>query len=147
MQDAKIQYTSFILKNQVYVIPVKWIREIIRLPKVTKIPLAPDYIKGVSNLRGGVVPIIDLKKRLGIEGEIPENAKIIVIEKEENSFGVIVDKTSQVIDVEEKNIEKASASNEFIKNVVRINDDIYMILEIDEFIEAYLRWKERKGAK
>ena len=130
-----MQYTSFILKDQMYAIPVKWVREIIRLPKVTEVPLTPDYIKGISNLRGEVFPIIDLKKRLGIEGDIPENAKTIVIRKDDDIFGIIVDRTSQVIDVGEKDIEKASTSNEFIENVIRIDDTIYMILEIDKFIE------------
>ncbi|MCD6546408.1 MAG: purine-binding chemotaxis protein CheW [Thermotogae bacterium] len=134
MQTTLTQYVSFVLKDQIYAIPVKWVREIIRLPKMTKVPLVPDYIEGLSNLRGEVFPIINLKKRLGISGETLENSKVIVIEKNDQTFGIIVDRTSQVMDVEEDNIEIATASNDFVKNVIRMKDDIYMILKLDELI-------------
>jgi len=135
MQTTQTQYASFVIKDQIYAIPVRWVREIIRLPSITKIPLVAGYVEGISNLRGEVFPIINLKKRLGIAEEIPENAKVIVIEKEGKTFGIIVDRASQVIDVEEENIENAAASNEFVKNVIRMKEELYMVLELDNLIE------------
>ncbi len=96
------QYIGFILGKNEYTVPILKVQEIIKLPQITKMPGVPYYVEGVTNLRGRVIPIINLKRILGIPEE--NNAgKVIVISSGKITFGALVDDITGVINIDEKN--------------------------------------------
>ncbi|NUU96909.1 chemotaxis protein CheW [Marinitoga sp. 1138] len=129
------QYVTFFLGKEIYALPMQKVQEIIRLPQITKIPSTPDYVLGLANLRGSIVTIIDIRKKLNIESGFSENTKVLIININNYLFGIVVDKTAQVIRVTEDEIETSGTSGEYIKSVIKKENNIYMILELDSLIE------------
>ncbi|MBC7123461.1 MAG: purine-binding chemotaxis protein CheW, partial [Pseudothermotoga sp.] len=91
------QYVTFILGEETYAVSVANVREIVKASKITRIPLAPAHIEGVMNLRGEVLPIINLRKLLGLPEHDPSLSKVVVLTRDGKTLGVLVDRTAQVI--------------------------------------------------
>jgi purine-binding chemotaxis protein CheW len=130
------KYVTFAIAGETYAVPVHLVREIVRPPKVTKVPLVPDYILGVANLRGEVLPVMSLRRRLGLPEEDLETSKIVVLHFQERILGIVVDRTAQVIQVTEDQIESAATSSEFVQKVIRSGDSLEMVLEVEKFFGA-----------
>ena len=101
-----MQYIGFLMNGNEYTIPILKVQEIVNLPNVTKLPQASDYLEGVTNLRGKIIPIINLKKMVGLPSESP-GEKVIVISSGRITFGILVDGITGVISIEENEIEPA----------------------------------------
>lgn len=132
------QYIGFILEQNEYTIPILKIQEIIKLPQITKMPNAPYYVEGITNLRGRVIPIISLKKILGIPEENLGN-KVIVISSGKITFGALVDDITGVINIDESMIESAQEFMEHasqIEGVARINDKLLILLDPKKMIPS-----------
>ena len=121
---------------------IQYITEIIEIEQITVIPKVPDYIKGVINLRGKVVPIMSVRRRFGKE-EIPYDARtcIIVIEWQGTSVGLIVDRVREVVSVTPDQISetpnfKNVNSNKYIKSVIESGDEIRLLLDCQRIIES-----------
>lgn len=134
------KYLSFILKNEIYGINVDYILQIIAIPQITPIPNAPEFIKGVINLRGKIIPVIDLRLRFNLE-EAPYNARtsIIVIKatiaEEELFIGVIVDTVQEVIDITLDQIEDKPAfgvksDTDYIIAMAKVKQKVITLLDI-----------------
>ena len=116
----------FNIDNSVYGVEIEFVNEIIGIEQITVVPKIPDYIKGVINIRGKVVPVISIRKRFGME-EIPYDDRtcIIVLEFENGTqVGVIVDRVQEVVMVEKSSISKVPDSknvnaNRYIKNIIK----------------------------
>jgi purine-binding chemotaxis protein CheW len=93
-----IQIVIFRLQNEEFGIPINQVREIVRLVKITHIPEAPGFIVGVINLRGEVIPVIDLTRQFGLprQAQLPKTARIVVVEMNESIQGMIVDEVPEV---------------------------------------------------
>lgn len=135
------QYLTFRLQEEVYAVDVANIREILDFTTVTKVPRTPDFMRGVINLRGSVVPVIDMKLKFGLsETEKTVNTCIIVMELsidgETVVIGSLADAVQEVLELEPDQIEPAPKigarlRTEFIRGMGKHNDQFIMILDID----------------
>ena len=138
--DDQKQYLTFSLGDEVYAIEVFQVREVLEVIKITRVPRMPPYMLGVINLRGSVVPVIDLRLKLDLEPiEATQDSSIIILEVlsgEENILlGIYVDSVHEVVEFEEGDLEPAprigaKIQSEFITGVGKRNDDFVMILNI-----------------
>lgn len=131
---------TFYVENQVYGIEIPYVTDIIEIQPITFVPKIPHYIEGVINLRGKVIPVMNVRLRFAKE-KIPydERTCIIVIENEDTSVGVIVDRVCEVMDVTPDQITpppdyKSVNSNRFIKNIVKMGDDVKLLLDCQKLI-------------
>ncbi|MCX7724504.1 MAG: protein phosphatase CheZ [Thermodesulfovibrio sp.] len=131
------QYIGFILEKNEYTVPILKVQEIIKLPQITKMPGVPYYVEGVTNLRGRVIPIVNLKRILGIPEENNGN-KVIVVSSGKITFGALVDDITGVINIDETDIEPAEEFMQHgqnqIEGVARINDRLLVLLEPKKLI-------------
>lgn len=133
------KFLTFKLANEEYGIEILKVREINGLMDITAVPRMPDYMKGVINLRGKIIPVIDLRLKFGLE-EIPhsEQTCIIVVEVGKE-IGIIVDAVSEVQDIRGDNIEPplvmgASVDTSFILGMGKIGDAVKILLDIDKML-------------
>lgn len=105
------QFVTFHLQNEVFAVNMASVREIIRVPHVTRVPLAPDVLDGVANLRGSVVPIVSLRRLLGLEERDADEASRAVVVDVGQPVGFVVDRVSSVLGVEANQIEDAAESS------------------------------------
>lgn len=134
------QYLTFALGNELFAVSILVIKEIIQYGQLTTVPLMPDYISGVINLRGAVVPVIDLNARFGRGAAAVGKRTCIVIievqhEGEQHDVGIMVDAVSAVIDIGRDQIEPpprfgATVRNDFIEGMGKLNDQFVMILDV-----------------
>lgn len=141
-----VQYLTFMLAEEVFAFDVAKVREILEFTPITKIPQTPDYMRGVINLRGGVVPVIDLRLNFGMSRtEETINTCIIVVEVSVNReplvIGVLADSVQEVVEMEPQQIEPPpqigiSLKTEFIKGMGKVDNDFVMILDIDKVFSS-----------
>ncbi|GAB6183166.1 protein phosphatase CheZ [Thermodesulfovibrio hydrogeniphilus] len=131
------QYIGFILGENEYAIPILVVQEIIKLPNITKMPNAPYYVEGVTNLRGRVIPIVNLKRILGMPEE-EQGTKVIVMTAGKLTFGALVDNITGVVNIDEKSIEPAEEfmqqGQNQIEGVARLDDRLLILLEVKKLI-------------
>ena len=143
-QDNK--FLTFKLREESYAIPILRIKEIIGMMPITKVPRLPQFIKGVINLRGQIIPVIDLRTKFGIE-ERPydERTSIIVMEiQSENTTktnGIVVDTVQEVLDIMADSIEPppkygADVNQEFLTGMGKIDEKVIMILNVNKILSA-----------
>jgi len=127
-----MQYIGFTLSNNEYTVPISKVQEIIKLPQITKLPQSPSYVEGITNMRGKIITIINLKKMLGIREE-QACEKVIVLASGRVSFGVLVDAITGVVTIEQSEIEP---SENFMKDnldrvdgVAKVNDRLLVMLD------------------
>ncbi|MHC4563130.1 MAG: chemotaxis protein CheW [Planctomycetota bacterium] len=136
------KYLTFALADEEYGLEILKVREIISMCDVTAIPKTPEYVKGVINLRGKVIPIIDLRLKFGLsEAERTEETCIIVVNVSEMDMGVIVDKVLEVLDIAAADIEEApafggSVDTTFILGMAKAEGQVTTLLEIEKAMGA-----------
>jgi purine-binding chemotaxis protein CheW len=140
------QYLTFKLDNEVFALDVATVREVLDFTTVTKIPRTPEFMRGVINLRGSVVPVMDLRLAFGMSAtEKTVNTCIIVmevrLENETSIFGALADSVEEVIDLEPDQIEPApklgtSIKTDFIRGMGKRDSHFLMILDIDRVFSA-----------
>ena len=133
-----IQLVSFELEGEEYGIDVLAVREIIRMPGITKMPNTPEYVDGIINLRGTVVPIISLRRRFGLyEREGDRNSRILVMEVGDNLTGFVVDAVAEVIRISSDEIQPApsivqgNAAQECITGVLNKAERLLIMLDLN----------------
>ena len=130
------KFLSFFLGKEEYAIEILKVQEIIGLMPITPVPRMPDYIKGVLNLRGKIVPVMNLRTRFGLkEVEYTEETCIIVVQENQYLMGVIVDKVSEVADIEGSQIEEvpslgAGEQSEYLSGIGKVNEQVKMIVDV-----------------
>ncbi len=149
--EEEIQLVAFQLGREEYAIEVSQVREIISMVDVTRMPNAPGYIKGVINLRGQILAVIDLAERLDIEpGE--GDRRIIVAEVGDNRVGMIVDYVSEVLRVPESSIEanpvfSREAESGMIKGVIKLQNRLLILLDAAYVLTAVEEWRGASEAE
>jgi purine-binding chemotaxis protein CheW len=104
--DKDLQVVGFRIGRETFGLPISIVREIVRVPDITSVPNAPDYIEGVINLRGRIIPVVDLRKRFGEKvGEPSKKNRVVVVELEGRSIGLIVNSASEVLKIPPSEIE------------------------------------------
>lgn len=136
------QYLTFKLEEEVYAVDVAKVREILDFPSITKVPRTPDFMRGVINLRGSVVPVVDMRLKFDMsKTEKSLNTCIVVVEvmldNEPSVIGALADSVQEVIELDESQIEPppkigSRLKVEFLKGMGKIGDRFLMILDIDK---------------
>ena len=138
------KYLTFILMDEYYGISVNWLLQIIAIPDITTIPQVPSFFKGVINLRGKIIPVIDLRMKFGLpESSYSERTSIIIVKIYDNNdkvfIGLIVDKVLEVLDINEKDIEEPPAfgvdtNTRFILCMAKVKDIVVTLLDITKVL-------------
>lgn len=146
MEAGTDQYLTFMLADEEYGVDILRVQEIRGWDGATAIPNAPDYVLGVVNLRGVVVPIFDLRKRFNLDkAEFNSETVTVVVkvehDKGERTIGMVVDGVSDVYNITGENINSApdvgsSVSMEFIKGLATVNNQMIILLDVDELINV-----------
>lgn len=135
--EETIQYIVVQIGNEKYGIDIKYIDNIVRMQKITRVPKVQSYFKGVINLRGEIVPVMSIRKKMGLpEDVITDASRIIIIKLEEKgSIGVIVDEVKEVITLNMAEVEKTSAKDSFINGIGKNGDELISLFEINAIVE------------
>lgn len=138
--NNEVQLVVFKLDKEEYAVSILQVQEIKRMTDITRVPHAPDYISGVINLRGSVLPVIDLKKRLNLAlADYNDNTRIIIVKVDDLSVGIIVDAVSEVLTIAQDSIEPAQSvvggvSTEYLSGVGKLNNRLIILLNLEVLI-------------
>jgi purine-binding chemotaxis protein CheW len=147
LDEEGSKYLTFTIGRVCYGLDIRTVTEIIGLQSITPIPDVPDYVRGVINLRGKVIPVMDVRARFKLETQkYHDRTCIIVIEVDGASVGLVVDAVSEVLSIPDEDIEPPpkvgfGPDNRFISGLGKVGDDVKLILEAGILIDA-----ERQGA-
>ena len=140
-QDTqKDKYLTFHIGDEDYAIAITYVTEIIGMLNITEVPQTPDYIKGVINLRGKVIPVMDIRLRFKMNArDYDERTCVIVVNHKENTVGLVVDTVSEVLDIPEADVENSphfgnNESNNFISGMGKVDEEIKMIIDINSLL-------------
>jgi purine-binding chemotaxis protein CheW len=146
---AEMQFVVFKLNNEEYGIEITSVEEILKYQEITNIPQADEYILGIINLRGKVIPIYNLKKKFyGENSNITDDTRIVVISYQDMSIGMIVDSVSEVLRISEENIDLTNTffsdkKNNSIVGIGKLEKRLLMIIDIKELFSE----KEKSNFK
>jgi purine-binding chemotaxis protein CheW len=136
----KDRYLTFVLDKESYAIEIKYITEIIGLQEITEIPELPKYIKGIINLRGKIIPVIDVRIRFNKKSrDYNDRTCIIVIEINNISIGLIVDSVSEVLTIPEQDIVDPpqlnnNSNNRYIKSIGKVGSSMKLLLDCEKLL-------------
>jgi len=136
----KGRYLTFSLGDESYGIEVRYVTEIVGMQKITEIPELPDYVKGIINLRGKIIPVIDVRLRFRKEPkEYNDRTCVIVIDIRDLSIGLIVDTVSEVISIPDKDIVEPPEmnkgfSNRYIKNIGKVGNEVKLLRDCEKLL-------------
>lgn len=129
-------------KKENYAIPIEQIREIRAIESVTKVPKAKSYVKGIINLRGHIIPVIDVKEKLGLDSDTSINSskqRILVAEVNNSLTGLLVDEVDQVMRIQTKDIEPAPQSvlesSNYVKGIVKSDEKLIVLLDVAKLLD------------
>ena len=142
--EAKERKQYIVVKtgNELYGIDIQYIDNIVRNQKITRVPKAQPYFKGVINLRGEIIPVMSIRLRLGLEDdEFTDKTRIIIIKIDSSTIGVVVDQVKEVVTLVQDNIEKVTrtasddAFSNYISGIGKSNDELISLLDIVSLVE------------
>ncbi len=138
ISKIKDRYLSFFLEGEQYGIEIGSVKEIIAIMKTTHIPKTAKYIKGVMNLRGNIIPVVDMRIKFGMAEKAPEmQTAIIIVTIENSNIGFVVDRVEEVVSISEAQFSEppkfgTKVDTTFIKYMAKVKDEVIMILELDK---------------
>src|SRR5271166_6970039 len=141
-ENPIIQLVGFRLDNEDYAIAITKIQEIILMKPITRIPQVPDFIEGLINLRGSVIPIVNLRKRFGLPSRlVDDETRTIVVNVQDKTVGCIVDAVTQVMRINRDQIQPPplsvlAVSHQYIAGLAKLEDRLMIILDIEKLFEA-----------
>jgi len=131
------QLVVFSLGAEEYGLPITAVQEIIRYTKPRTIPSAPPSVRGVINLRGKIIPVVDLKSRLQLHGGDAEESKIVIVEAGAVTAGLIVDDVDEVLTVDEGSLEQAPTGDVgYISAVAKVGDRLLVLLDAEAMLRG-----------
>ncbi len=139
-QEHQVQFLGFCVGDEEYGVDILKVQEIRSWEPVTRIPNAPVYEKGVINLRGSIIPIIDLREKFGVRRiEYTATTVVIVLQAGHRIMGVVVDSVSNVIDVDKQSIQKppevgSKMNADYINGLISVNNRMVVLLNIDTLL-------------
>lgn len=142
VQLRRERYLTFFLGEEQYGIAIDRIKEIIAMMKVTYVPKTPEYMKGVINLRGSIIPVVDTRLRFGMEPqEANMHTAIIIVEVEKVNIGFIVDRVEEVASIDAEHLSEppkfgSHIDTDFICSMAQIDENVVMILDVLKLFEA-----------
>ena len=142
VQAKRERYLTFYLGNEQYGIAIDKIKEIIAMMNITNVPNIPPYMRGVINLRGSIIPVVDTRLRFNMEyREADMHTTIIIVEVEKVSIGFIVDRVEEVSSIDSSSLSEppkfgSNIDTDFICSVAQIENQVVMILDVLKLFEA-----------
>jgi len=139
--DKDLQIVGFRIGRETFGLPISLVREIVRVPEITSVPNAPDYIEGVINLRGRIIPVVDLRKRFGEKLiEAHKKNRIVVVELESRSLGLIVNSASEVMKIPPSEIEAPhnvfqEGELNYITGVGKLKGRLVILLDLNRVLQ------------
>ena len=136
----KGRFLTFAIGKEVYGIEIKYVTEIINIQKITEVPELPEYIKGIINLRGKIIPVLDVRLRFRKEAkEYNDRTCIVVVDIEDISVGLIVDSVSEVTSITENDIvpppdTNTGFNNRYIKGIGKVGDEVRLLLDCGKLL-------------
>jgi len=140
IENKEEKFLTFVLGQEEYGLEILKVREIISVMEITEVPQVPDFIKGVINLRGKVIPVIDLRLKFGMPPiEYNRETCIIVVNVKDLLLGIVVDTVAEVLAISKDDIDPAptfggSIKTEFILGIGKIKDKVKILLDIDKVL-------------
>ena len=142
-EDAqKGRFLDFLVGNEVFGIEIRYVTEIIGIQSITEMPDMPSYVKGIINLRGRIIPLIDVRLRFGKEPKpYDDRTCVIVVGVGGFSYGLIVDSVSEVLTISDEEIAplpgmSATSGNRFVKNIGKTQSGIVLIVDCERLLTA-----------
>ncbi|MGH9760083.1 MAG: chemotaxis protein CheW [Blastocatellia bacterium] len=141
LMDKDIQIVGFRIGRETFGLPISLVREIVRVPEITSVPNAPDYVEGVINLRGRIIPVVDLRKRFGEKViEASNKNRIVVAEVENRLIGLMVNSASEVLRLPPSDIEAPHSVFQdgelnFITGVGKLNGRLVILLDLNRVLQ------------
>ena len=139
------QLVTFVLSGEEFGVPIEFVKEIVRVPDISRVPMVPGYIDGIANLRGSVLPIVSLRKRFGLaEEERTDDNRVVVVENDGRLVGLVVDQVSEVIRIPDDSIEMpppvltTTLDAEYLRGVAKLAQGkrLVLLLEINAVIPS-----------
>ena len=142
-QEDTLQLVTFKIDQEEFGVEILKVHEIIRMMEITKIPNSPDFVKGVINLRGKIIPIVSLRQKFGIrlDDEESNNLRIVVIELNSIVVGFMVDSVSEVLKIEKNIIEPppevlSGVDSTYITGVAKLEDRLLILLDLEKLLTS-----------
>lgn len=138
--EKDLQVVGFRIGSETFGVRIASVREIVRVPEITSVPNAPEAIEGVINLRGKIIPVMDLRKRFGSPNVQPDKKnRILVVELEKRLLGLIVNSASEVIKIPPSEIEPpgnvfAEGESNYVTGVGKLNGRLIILLDIEKLL-------------
>lgn len=136
----KDRFLTFLLGKECYGIEIKYVTEIIGIQSITEIPELPEYVKGIINLRGKIIPVMDIRIRFKKEQkQYNDRTCVIIIDINELSIGLIVDSVAEVISILEEDIVEPPQmykgfNNRYIKNIGKVGNDVKLLIDCEKLL-------------
>lgn len=137
-----LQLVSFEVGDEEYAVPILSVQEINRMMQITRVPQSPPFVEGVINLRGKIIPVIDLRKRFGLtELENSDDVRIIVVEVANRVIGFTVDRVNEVLRINSNIVEPPPAmvcglDTEYVQGVGKLDDRLLILLHLEKLFTA-----------
>jgi len=141
-QGRRERYLTFFLGEEQYGIAIDRIKEIIAIMKVTNVPKTPEYMRGVINLRGSIIPVVDTRLRFGMETKEEDmHTAIVIVEVDKVNIGFIVDRVEEVASIDSANMSAPpkfgnNIDTDFICSMAQMEENVVMILDVLKLFEA-----------
>jgi purine-binding chemotaxis protein CheW len=138
--EKDLQIVGFRIGNETYGVRIGSVREIVRVPEITAVPSAPDSIEGVINLRGKIIPVMDLRKRFGLtEITTDKKNRILVVELDNKLLGLIVNSASEVLKIPPSDVEApgsvfADGESGYVTGVGKLKGRLIILLDISKLL-------------
>lgn len=138
----ELQLVAFCLQGEEFAVDIQKVREVLKITQITPLPQSPEFIEGVINLRGEVLPVVDLRKRFRLTGSGEAGkARIIIVEIEEGLVGLIVDSVTEVLHLAATAVEPpprrlSGGKTEFIQGVGKLGDRLLIILNLEKILSG-----------
>jgi purine-binding chemotaxis protein CheW len=138
--EATEHLATFFLDREEYGVDVRLVQEIRRITEITQVPRAPDYIRGVINLRGRIIPVVDLKKKLSLgEVETTKAGRIVVVKIQDRLIGMLVDGASQVLKVPVSSVEPPPSEvvergGDYIRGVAKLEERLLILVDLHKIL-------------
>lgn len=139
----EVKIIEFILGNQAFGIHISNISSVIELPEITRLPKTPEFLEGIINIRGSIIPIVDLKKRFSLEASLSKKKrKALIINFRSRDVGLIVDEVKGVMTLDAMEIDTSTVAGcmgielEFIEGIAKLKDRLIVILDTSKFLSV-----------